>query len=159
VSHASRYLRLILLASLITGSGMSLANDEPIAARMWDLRVLPSFRAVVPCLWIAVTVAGSSWRTWSFLGARSSSARSSCLRSEFWSEMSPIHGCFHGTEGSMLLAGPSMKRRGFVPNLSTRSWRTASSETIPTLQPVVRRPQDAHRRNITAFSDLMWSSW
>src|SRR6185369_886007 len=91
-----------------------------------DLRVLPSFRAVVPCLWIAVTVAGSSWRTWSFLGAQ-----------------------FIVRAIIMFAVGVLV---GNVPDPWLFS--TASSETIPTLQPVVRRPQDAHRRNITAFSDL-----
>ena len=62
---------LILLATLITGSGMSLGNDEPIAAQLWGLPSLALvFVLLVPFLWIAVTVARSSWRTWSSLGAQ-----------------------------------------------------------------------------------------
>jgi hypothetical protein len=62
---------LILLATLITGSGMSLGNDEPIAARLWGLPSLALvFVLLVPFLWIAVTVARSAWRRWSSLGAQ-----------------------------------------------------------------------------------------
>jgi hypothetical protein len=57
---------LVLVASLITGSGMSLGNDEPIAARLWGLPSLALvFVLAVPFLWVAATVARSAWRTWS----------------------------------------------------------------------------------------------
>jgi hypothetical protein len=53
---------LILVASLITGSGMSLGNDEPIAARMWGLPSLVLvFVLLVPFLWIVATIARSAW--------------------------------------------------------------------------------------------------
>jgi uncharacterized membrane protein len=55
---------LILIASLITGSGMSLGNDEPIAARQWGLPSLVLvFVLLVPFLWIAAAVTRSAWRT------------------------------------------------------------------------------------------------
>ena len=56
---------LVLGAALVTGSGLSLGNDEPIAAQLWGL---PSLTFVVifavPFLWIVRSIVQASWDGW-----------------------------------------------------------------------------------------------
>ena len=56
---------LVVGAAVVTGSGLSLGNDEPIAARLWGLPSL-TFVALmaVPFAWITGMVASAAWGRW-----------------------------------------------------------------------------------------------
>jgi hypothetical protein len=58
---------LVVGAAVVTGSGLSLGNDEPIAARLWGLPSLSFVAAfAMPFGWIARTVAIAAWGRWAF---------------------------------------------------------------------------------------------
>jgi len=61
---------LVVAAALVTGSGLSLGNDEPIAARLYGLPSLTFVLALaLPFTWLAVKIVTDTWA-----GLRSRSA-------------------------------------------------------------------------------------